>query len=67
MPVVPAEADIQRLKSLGPGQKHAGMTIMLGSHALTRREMFDCCVTASVIDRTMDHQYCMPVYVQHPG
>ena len=25
--VVPAEAGIQRLKSLDPGQKHAGMTI----------------------------------------
>ena len=27
MHVVPAEAGIQRLKSLSPGQKHAGMTI----------------------------------------
>ena len=27
MVVVPAEAGIQRLKSLDPGQKHAGMTI----------------------------------------
>ena len=29
--VVPAEAGIQRLESLDPGQKHAGMTIMWDS------------------------------------
>ena len=28
---MPAEAGIQRLKSLDPGQKHAGMTITWGS------------------------------------
>ena len=32
MLVVPAEAGIQRLKSLDPGQKHAGMTIKWDSN-----------------------------------
>jgi hypothetical protein len=32
MIVLPAEAGIQRLKSLDPGQKHAGMTITWDSH-----------------------------------
>ena len=34
MLVVPAEADIQRLKSLDPGQKHARMTTMWDSNGL---------------------------------
>ena len=34
MLVVPAEAGIQRLKSLDPGQKHAGMTIKWDSNGI---------------------------------
>jgi hypothetical protein len=35
MLVLPAEAGTQRLKSLDPGQKHAGMTIEWDSSAVT--------------------------------
>jgi len=37
MLVVPAEAGIQRLKSLDPGQKHAGMTSMWKHAGMTSK------------------------------
>ena len=52
MVVLPAEAGIQRLKSLDPGQKHAGMTIKWDSNA---SDLQDCVFASKAKQKVQVH------------